>query len=381
MKFYGREFLKQVKPTSIPHPKKWKWKPAHPDWIVDASELVPKKPWVRFNAKRKGEPSVLVLGRRDAQMGVLLQQLDETGADALFVDLDHLSLHSGLSISHQGYAEFQLGHDKYLTRRVKHVYFAVPQFEVVLTDGAEKFSRDERLYFSRWMQAIEQLALVIPAPRWLPGVPRIVSPEAQTRFEDLHLAHRLKIRTPATIITNSQDVAEKFIKEHRDQVVFRETAFRFPQSSKKSYKFGIEKVDTQSRDWKWLAESPCVFQEYVAKKYEWRVVVVGNHTLACRIHSQSSKRSRMDWKEYDFPKVRFEAVAVGEGRGHFSRRLAQKLRRIMHSRQLRFASFDLVETPSGELVFLEMNRPGQWLFIEALSGLEISRALARELNR
>jgi glutathione synthase/RimK-type ligase-like ATP-grasp enzyme len=41
-----------------------------------------------------------------------------------------------------------------------------------------------------------------------------------------------------------------------------------------------------------------------------------------------------------------------------------------------YSAFDLVRTPQGEYVFLETNPFGQWLWIEDLTGLPISKAIA-----
>ena len=42
---------------------------------------------------------------------------------------------------------------------------------------------------------------------------------------------------------------------------------------------------------------------------------------------------------------------------------------------LAFAAIDMVETPGGDFVFLEMNPSGQWLWIDDKLGLDISDAV------
>jgi glutathione synthase/RimK-type ligase-like ATP-grasp enzyme len=44
-----------------------------------------------------------------------------------------------------------------------------------------------------------------------------------------------------------------------------------------------------------------------------------------------------------------------------------------------YSSFDFVRTPDGEYVFLETNPFGQWLWIEDLTGMPISKAIANYL--
>ncbi|WP_344870162.1 hypothetical protein, partial [Deinococcus aetherius] len=46
-----------------------------------------------------------------------------------------------------------------------------------------------------------------------------------------------------------------------------------------------------------------------------------------------------------------------------------------------YGCFDFVIDKKGRFVFLEVNPSGQWLWIEDLTGLEISRRIALELAR
>lgn len=43
--------------------------------------------------------------------------------------------------------------------------------------------------------------------------------------------------------------------------------------------------------------------------------------------------------------------------------------------QINFAAFDLVVTPKDEIVFLEMNPSGQFVWIEELTGMPITDTL------
>jgi hypothetical protein len=43
------------------------------------------------------------------------------------------------------------------------------------------------------------------------------------------------------------------------------------------------------------------------------------------------------------------------------------------------AGLDLIVTPGGDTVFLELNAAGQWAWIEAATGLPIAAAIAEEL--
>lgn len=53
-----------------------------------------------------------------------------------------------------------------------------------------------------------------------------------------------------------------------------------------------------------------------------------------------------------------------------------KLRQLMDRLHLAFGCIDLIKTPAGEYVFLEVNPSGQWLWLDDQLGLGISAAVA-----
>lgn len=67
-----------------------------------------------------------------------------------------------------------------------------------------------------------------------------------------------------------------------------------------------------------------------------------------------------------------------------SGRLSDEVRRrcvsVVRRSGLRFGAIDLVETPEGRVVFLELNPNGQYFWLEHLLDLPISAAIARELK-
>jgi len=122
---------------------------------------------------------------------------------------------------------------------------------------------------------------------------------------------------------------------------------------------------------------PGIFQEYVAKDHEVRVTVIGRRLFACRIFSQEGEASRVDWRNWDWRRPegslpRHEPCDLPEP-------VARALAALTRGYELRFATVDLVVTPAGEWVFLELNPNGQWAWIETLTGLPLTRALVEEL--
>lgn len=102
---------------------------------------------------------------------------------------------------------------------------------------------------------------------------------------------------------------------------------------------------------------PGIYQEKIEKQYELRITVMGDTVLASRIDSQRDGPT-IDWR-----------CEGGRGKCNLSvtritPELAQLCRAMCRELGLAFGCIDLIVTPSGETVFLEINCAGQFLFNE-----------------
>jgi hypothetical protein len=110
-----------------------------------------------------------------------------------------------------------------------------------------------------------------------------------------------------------------------------------------------------------------LFQEWIPKKCDVRLTVVGNRFFAVAIHANSDK-ARIDWRS-DYGALSYEPVKTPDDI-RFS--VADMLKRF----ELPFGAFDFTVTPGRQWVFLEINPNGQWGWIEEHTGLPITSAVA-----
>lgn len=114
---------------------------------------------------------------------------------------------------------------------------------------------------------------------------------------------------------------------------------------------------------------PIVLQAYVPKRLELRVTVVGRQVFAAEIDSQATHRTRVDWRRYD--------LAATPHRPHaLPRAIADRCVALVADAGLAFGTIDLILTPDDRYVFLELNSAGEYGWIEELTGLPISEAIA-----
>ncbi|MBP6868845.1 MAG: hypothetical protein KBC16_01920 [Candidatus Pacebacteria bacterium] len=179
--------------------------------------------------------------------------------------------------------------------------------------------------------------------------------------------------TPDTIVSNDPDRVTVFARRHRGALVKTIGYIRLDDDDSLaiySERFSADEIRASTEA---IRLCPVFAQTYIEKKYEHRVMVIGDEVLACRIDSQSSEKTKTDWRHYDFDNVEHVQVDLPD-------QVKDSLRKFMKKIDLRFGAIDLIETPSGEFVFLEVNPSGQWGWIHDLAGLPIPESVARMLS-
>lgn len=114
---------------------------------------------------------------------------------------------------------------------------------------------------------------------------------------------------------------------------------------------------------------PVIIQEYIEKKYELRIIVIGNKVFACVIYSQAGPElAKIDWRSGE-DKVKIEPFTLPE-------EIERKCIQLNETLGLEFGCMDFIVTPDDNYVFLENNTNGQWYMFEELTGLPIGMAIA-----
>jgi hypothetical protein len=197
---------------------------------------------------------------------------------------------------------------------------------------------------------------------------------AQRKFPQIRLAGELGLRVPRTIVTNDPARAREFsrtvegrllCKSMKEQGFIDETAHFIFSRKVKPDEFAAHADE--------VALCPSLFQEYVEKDHELRITIVGDEVFCCRLDSQSVHGAETDWRRVDPSKVPHRIVPLDPG-------VEAKLKQMLRHYGLRYGAFDMIVTPQGEYIFLELNPNGQWLWIELITGAPLTGALVQELT-
>ncbi|MEI6479894.1 MAG: hypothetical protein WCO12_00005 [bacterium] len=220
---------------------------------------------------------------------------------------------------------------------------------------------DFDLLLAGWGNFLAALESVFPDALWV-NHPRATSATSRL-FSQLAIAARAGLNVPDTILTNDKTVATEFVS--RQKSVVKVGFVNSPAMlGKRLLTHRVSAQDISDN----ILNSPCYFQAYIDKQYELRVHIVGDTVLACRIDSQASEQTRVDWRNYDLPNTPHHKISLPE-------RVSIACRTIVKELNLRFGIIDLIVNPNGEYFFLECNAQGHWLWIECLTGLPITKAV------
>ena len=118
---------------------------------------------------------------------------------------------------------------------------------------------------------------------------------------------------------------------------------------------------------------PVTIQKYIEKDYEIRATVVGEKIFAASIDTKNaSDDAKIDFRHYDWANTPYYPVTLPD-------EVCKQILVVMRRMGLNYGAFDLIKTYDSQYYFLEVNSQGQWLWVEDMTGLKISDAIAESL--
>lgn len=193
----------------------------------------------------------------------------------------------------------------------------------------------------------------------------------RNKFTQLEVAPKLGMQIPATLITNNPKRAREFVQRYHN-VAIKSVAGYGRKVAGGFYTAYTQQVTSEILEqFDSISLAPACLQEYIEKAFELRITVVGSKVFSCRIDSQDTERTRIDWRRYDIS-TPYSIYTIDD-------ELSGMLIRMMKYYNVHFASFDFIVTPDGRYIFLEMNPASQFIWVERLTGMPITDALIDDL--
>ncbi|WP_376796761.1 hypothetical protein [Thermogemmatispora sp.] len=195
---------------------------------------------------------------------------------------------------------------------------------------------------------------------------------AEYKPAQLQAAAQLGWRIPRTLLTTDPAAARAFLEQCQGRVICKALARgllpAMPPLSETQVIY-TQRVLPEHTGWlEGVRSAPTLFQEEIPKALELRVVVMGQQVFAFEIYSQASERTRLDWRRC-YTDLRY-------GRRQLSSETERRVLDVLRHFHLQFAALDLIVSPEGEEVFLELNPAGQWYWLEQQTGVPLAAAMA-----
>lgn len=233
-----------------------------------------------------------------------------------------------------------------------------------------KLSHDIVVHLSRESRRVSDLFFSnFSRLPWLSNL----STSSQDKLDVLRRAASIGIDTPFTLVTNCREDLKKFFMTHREIITktIGEVASFISGDSFYSMRTSIlSQEDIES-----LPEyfAPSLFQERILKAFELRVFFLGDEFYAMAIFSQQDPQTQVDFRAYNFKRPnRFVPYRL-------SKDMISKLRELVADIGLDTGSVDLVVTPDGRQVFLEINPVGQFGMVSKPCNYHLERKIAEYL--
>ena len=198
---------------------------------------------------------------------------------------------------------------------------------------------------------------------------------AHNKQLQLRLAREVGLAIPKTLISNDPEAVRRFAARCPAGVITKmQASFAvYDEQGREKVVFTNPLTEADLADLDGLSLSPMQFQERVPKAVELRVTVAGRRLFAAAIDSQSSELATEDWRrdgvgmleqwvEHDLPTD-----------------VSERLFAVCDHLGLEYGAMDLILTPDGRYVFLEINPVGEYFWLEEFPGFPISQALAQVL--
>lgn len=310
----------------------------------------------------------------DPHADAVLQELENLGARVLRLNTENLLTNYRINLDVRpgsqsvGSIKDAMGREVAL-HELTAAYYRKP-IEVLphpdlIDQGARQFAIDEA-------EAALQFVYTFPGLKWVNDP--FVNRRTQVKFGQLDTAQRCGLNIPPTIVTTDPTEARNFAGRFDDRVLCKSLKTNAVVVADQvlhtfSHRLSRENLEENIEA---VRYAPTLFQQYITKDIELRVNVIGTRVLATAIHSQAHTETSMDWRKTNPWNLKHEPYNLPHN-------LERAILKLVQAYGLHFAALDLIKTPTGEYVFLEINPNGQWFWIQQITGQPIARHIAEYL--
>ncbi|MBS1941499.1 MAG: grasp-with-spasm system ATP-grasp peptide maturase [Bacteroidetes bacterium] len=193
------------------------------------------------------------------------------------------------------------------------------------------------------------------------------------KFLVLKSAHAVGLDIPETLITTNRHEVEAFKRKH-GRIITKNLAPGVFVEVKNAAYIGF----TEECSWRFIRSlprifPPSLFQRMVPKWIELRVFYLDGTCYASAIFSQQDRTTKVDFRNYNHARPnRTPPFKMDEN-------VQSRLRNLMALLGLRSGSIDMIVTPAGQYLFLEVNPVGQFKQVSQPCNFRLEQKIAQQL--
>lgn len=191
-------------------------------------------------------------------------------------------------------------------------------------------------------------------PRWVqtPGSIR----RANNKLLQIKWADKCGLRVPKSLVSNDFAAVKRFVSKNEPCIAKTIVPKNWHEGGENYFTF-TSSISSKDLEREAVELCPMIYQEQITKAFEWRVVIFGDTVSALRQNPNLLDETSVDTR-------RAIGVALQPEICRLPNEIESKIKQFCKDLDLQIGAFDLVETPEGEFVFLEINESGQYLWLE-----------------
>jgi glutathione synthase/RimK-type ligase-like ATP-grasp enzyme len=180
---------------------------------------------------------------------------------------------------------------------------------------------------------------------------------ASDKLFQLSIAKQCGFRVPDTLVSQCRNEVEEFVDRHHRNVIVKPVVGAVGPLIYTQFMRDPTCLDAAS-----FQACPAVYQEYISGTRHIRLNCFGDRSYAAVIETEE-----LDWRpNLKVPIAQWDVPDSLHGR----------VRGVLDKLDLAMGVFDFKLTPDGEVVWLEVNPQGQFLFLEPLTKLPLGERFA-----
>ena len=210
---------------------------------------------------------------------------------------------------------------------------------------------EERYFVAGELRHLAMGLILNPQITWVNPIDRVSV--AEHKLYQLQVAAGLGFHVPRTLVSSDVNLLRDFVSGNFTGTICKPIFHGMFFDGLSRHAVYTRRIDMDALDAESLSACPVFLQEQVPRDCDVRATFIGRHCFVADIRGDTSL---IDWRD---PRsaADYAVSALDDTTAILCRRMLSELGLV-------YGAFDFIRTPSGKLVFMEVNPTGEWAWLE-----------------